>query len=187
MRFIVKVVAMQHIINQLMANALGIIEHDTLPGIVARMTADNARTINAIKHRMPNKGFIVLIPNTDWVTKLATNVSHQARQLMAQHWPGPLTIILNKHPQVPHAITGGRDTIALRYPNHAMLSPLLKQLNEPLLSTSANISAQSGVSPELLKAVQFTHGNIHADGLASTIVDATGPTLRVLRQGGLLL
>ena len=87
---------MQHIIDQLMANALGIIEHDTLPGIVGRMTPENARAMNAVKHRMPNKGFIVLIPSTDWVAKLATNVSHQARQLMAQYWPGPLTIILNK-------------------------------------------------------------------------------------------
>ncbi len=176
---------MMPVVEQLMANHIGIIEHDTLPGIVARMTPENARAINAIKRRMPNKGFIVLIPSTNWVAKLATNVSHQARQLMAEHWPGPLTIILNKHPNVPDAITGGRNTIALRYPNHALLSPLLQQLNEPLLSTSANISTQTGVSAELLNDVQFTHGNFLSDGVASTIVDATGPTLQVLRQGSL--
>jgi L-threonylcarbamoyladenylate synthase len=175
--------AMQSIINHLRTNALGIIEHDTLPGIVARMTPENALAINNIKKRMPNKGFIVLIPNPDWVSKLAENVSRQARQLMASHWPGPLTIIFNKHPQVPLAITGGRTTIALRYPRHFLVTPLLHALNEPLLSTSANISNQNGVSSELLSAVQFTHGNINVLGIASTIVDATGATLQVIRQG----
>ena len=119
---------MMPVVEQLMANHIGIIEHDTLPGIVARMTPENANMMNAIKGRSPSKGFIVLIPNVDWVSPLATSVSEQAKALMAKHWPGPLTIILNKHPNVPDAITGGRQTIALRYPKHALLTSVLRNL-----------------------------------------------------------
>ena len=178
---------MMPVVEQLMANHIGIIEHDTLPGIVARMTPENAKLMNAIKGRSPSKGFIVLIPNVDWVSPLATSVSEQAKALMAKHWPGPLTIILNKHPNVPDAITGGRETIALRYPKHALLTSVLMELNEPLLSTSANMSTHTGITPALLNAVQFTHGDIHGEGLASTIVDATSSEVTVIRQGALRL
>ena len=173
------------ICNQLQNNKIGIIEHDTLPGIVALASEENALKIQNIKHRPESKGFIILIPSKNYLNQFVTNVSKTAMTLMKSYWPGPLTLIFNKHPMVPLTITGHRPTIAIRYPKHPILNDVLSTLNQPLLSTSANFSGESKLSDQLLAAVDFTYGNIKPDEptSASTIADTTQSQLTILRQG----
>ena len=173
------------ICNQLLNNKIGIIEHDTLPGIVAKATEENAKRIQQIKERSESKGFILLIPTFDHIHQFAINISSDASKLMNTYWPGPLTLIFEKQPQVSPLLTGNKSTIAIRQPNHPLLNSILNKINQPLLSTSANLSGESTLSNQLLAAVDFTHGNIaltkHA--VASTIVDTTQTNLVILRQG----
>ena len=177
------------ICNHLKDNKIGIIEHDTLPGIVALASAENALKIQRIKHRPESKGFIILIPCKNHLNQFVANVSKTATELIDNHWPGPLTLIFKKHPNVPEAITGNRSTIAIRYPKHPILNQILSTLNHPLLSTSANISGTSTLPDELLAAVDFTFGNIKPNKLssASTIADTTQSQLSILRQGDIKL
>ena len=180
---------MKEICEKLRNNQIGIIEHDTLPGIVGIATQENAKKIQQIKQRSESKGFILLIPNTDHLNQLAINVSETTKELINSYWPGPLTIIMEKHPNISPLITGSNTTIAIRYPKHPILSELLTTLGQPLLSTSANISGETGISNQLLNAVDFTCGNIQKTeaNIASTIIDATQTPFKILRNGSIKL
>ena len=178
------------VINALQNNKIGIIEHDTIPGIIARMSEENAKRINQIKSRDERKGFIILIPNQSYLAKLTSTIPFAAEPLISEFWPGPLTLILKKHPKIPSLITGNKDTIAVRYPNHPLLNNILNELNEPIISTSANISGQTNISNKLMQTIDFTHGKIeqiNTNVLASTIVDVTQNSLKILRQGSVII
>lgn len=174
------------ICEYLLNHQIGILEHDTIPGIVGIATVDNAKKIQAIKQRSQSKGFIVLIPSTNHLKKLTTKIPETTNQIINAYWPGPLTIIFEKHPNISTTISGQSKTIAIRCPNHPMLSKLLKKLNQPLISTSANLSGETAISNKILKAVDFTYGNIkNCKNQASTIVDATTSPMKILREGSL--
>ena len=70
-----------------------------------------------------------------------------------------------------------------------MLSELLSKLGAPLLSTSANMSGETNISEKLLRAVDFTYGNIQKTeaNIASTIVDVTQVPFKILRYGSIKL
>jgi L-threonylcarbamoyladenylate synthase len=172
---------------QLMQNAIGIIEHDTVPGIVAIANAANAERIIALKNRDAHKGFIVLIPTIQAAYTLARTILPATEAIMHRYWPGPLTVIVEKAPTVPDSISGYRPTIALRCPHHPKLQAILGDVNQPLLSTSANISGHTGLSQALLDRVDFTYGNVTlpADGQPSTLLDGTQSPPILIRQGAL--
>ena len=179
---------MSKLTEQLKSNQIGIIPHDTIPGIIARMNEENARRIIDIKNRDQTKGFIILIPNTDHLSQLVTDIPTHAQQLISKFWPGPLTIIFNKQPSIPSIISGFETTIAIRYPKHPLLNQLLTELNEPLITTSANISTETTLSKELINAVDFCDDSIHqAESIkstqASTIINCTTTTPTIIRHG----
>jgi L-threonylcarbamoyladenylate synthase len=168
-------------------NHIGIIEHDTIPGIVAKMNEENAKKIIQIKKRAPEKGFIILISNMQQLKDLTETIQPETDHIIKSFWPGPLTIVLKKSKLVPPIITGYHSTIAIRFPKHPILNDILTQLNCPLISTSANISGETEMSQELLNNVDFCYGNIHSqkNTVSSTIIDGTVSPPSVLRQGSI--
>ena len=181
---------MKDIINKIRNNQIGIIPHDTVPGIIACMNEKNAKRIIDIKKRDQTKGFIILIPNTDHLAQLVTDIPNHAKKLIAKFWPGPLTIIFNKQPSIPTIISGFETTIAIRYPKHPLLNQILIEINEPLITTSANISTEINLSKELINAVDFCDNSIHQSvsiesTQASTIINCTTSTPTIIRQGSI--
>ena len=181
---------MNDLITRLKNNQIGIVPHDTIPGIIARMSEKNASRIIDIKNRDQTKGFIILIPNTDHLSQLVTDIPTHAQQLISKFWPGPLTIIFNKQPSIPTIISGFETTIAIRYPKHPLLNQLLTELNEPLITTSANISTETTVSKELINAVDFCDDSIHQatsikSAHASTIINCASPSPLIIRSGSI--
>src|SRR5690606_9785727 len=113
-------------------------------------------------------------------------------KLAAAFWPGPLTLILNKAPHVNSVVTGGRNTIALRVPDHPVLLGLLRELDSGVAAPSANPHKQ--LSPtSAAQVMDGLGGRIAAVldggecrvGLESTIVDLTSDAPRILRSGPL--
>lgn len=124
----------------------------------------------------------------DW----ATNISSEARALCKKFWPGPLTLILHKSDKVLTEVTGGRDTVAIRCPNHSVTTKLLKKLNDAVVAPSANKFGK--VSPTTAKHVVNDLGSdisIVLDGgdcsigLESTIIDCTTTPPQLLRTGAI--
>ncbi len=132
----------------------------------------------------------VLIPSVATVAGLARDVSDAAGALMDAFWPGPLTVILNAQPSLAWDLgeTGG--TVALRVPDHPAALALLERTGT-VAATSANKTGESAATTveqaqqHLGDAVAvYLDGGDSPLGAASTIVDATKPQLRIIRDGG---
>ena len=78
------------------------------------------------------------IPSIDSLSDIVTHVPEKAKLLAAAFWPGSLTLVLKKSNKIPDLITAGKDTVAVRVPNHPVTLELLKQLPFPLAAPSAN-------------------------------------------------
>jgi L-threonylcarbamoyladenylate synthase len=115
-----------------------------------------------------------------------------ARALAERHWPGPLTLVVPLEDEAPIAslVTAGLPTIGLRVPAHPAMQALLHATSRPLAAPSAN--ASGAISPTRAEHVLKSLGGripliVDAGpterGLESTIVAATGDSLRLLRRG----
>ncbi|MEO7277613.1 MAG: L-threonylcarbamoyladenylate synthase [Sphingomicrobium sp.] len=116
----------------------------------------------------------------------------QARALAAQHWPGPLTIVVPLAPDsgIASLVSAGLATVALRVPAHPAMAALLRATGRPLAAPSAN--ASGSISSTRADHVLRTLGGLiplvidagpAATGIESTIVASTGGALRLLRPG----
>ena len=165
---------------------------DTLYGLGADVFSVKAlERIFCIKGRPLGSALPVLVNCCEQVERVARFTSVGAR-LAEQFWPGPLTLVLPKLDQLPELVAGGRHTVAVRMPDHRVPLALSEKLGGPITGTSANLSG----GPDLLtlEALQAQLGEqvdyiIRAGptpkGTSSTVVDVTGETPRLVRQGAL--
>jgi L-threonylcarbamoyladenylate synthase len=105
-------------------------------------------------------------------------------------WPGPLTLILKRHPAVIDAITGGQDTVGLRVPNHPLALQLLNEFGGGVAAPSANRfghvspTTAAHVRDEFGAAVGMVlDGGACQVGIESTILDLSSGVPRILRPG----
>lgn len=149
--------------------------------------------IFAVKQRPLFDPLILHLLSLDDAERLvAASVPPQARALAAKFWPGPLTLILPKKPEVPDLATSGLPCVAVRVPAHPLSRALLKAFGGPLAAPSANrfgrispTSAQA-VRQELGESVPLIlDGGSCRVGLESTIIDCNGSRPVMLRAGGL--
>jgi L-threonylcarbamoyladenylate synthase len=148
------------------------------------------RQIYATKGRPSGHPLIVhLAANADW--EQWGVFSDLAMALAKEFWPGPLTMIVPRHPQVPTEVTGGLDTIGIRVPQHPIAQRLLSSFGSGIAAPSAN--RFGGVSPTTAHHVQAEFGDtIHIVdggpshiGIESTIVDLSGTSPALLRPGSI--
>ena len=168
---------------------------DTLYGLGADVFSLPAlQRIFSIKGRPANLALPVLVAGLDQVEAVALPMSSQARRLAQRFWPGPLTLVMRRSPDLPGLVTGGADTVAVRMPDHLVAIALARRLGRPITGTSANLSGQ----PDLLDlgALETQLGNLVDHiiqsgpipaGTASTIVDVTGDAPQLLREGAISL
>jgi len=167
---------------------------ETVYGLGADATSDAAvAKIFAAKGRPSDHPLIVHVADAAGVDHFAREVPDFARQLMQAYWPGPLTLILPRRPQVGAAAAGGQDSIGLRCPSHPVARALLQAARELGVHGVAAPSAnQFGrVSPTTAAHVQGEFGDslLILDGgacdvgIESTIVDCTRGVPVLLRPG----
>jgi L-threonylcarbamoyladenylate synthase len=81
---------------------------------------------------------IVHIPSSDGLNDIVDYIPEKAKLLAEAFWPGPITLVLKKKAIIPDMITAGKDTVAVRVPNHPTTLELLNRLEFPLAAPSAN-------------------------------------------------
>jgi len=120
----------------------------------------------------------------------AREIPPAAHTLAKKFWPGPLTLVLKRNPNVPDAVTGGQDTVALRVPSHPVAQALLREFGGGIAAPSANrfgrVSATTAahVREEFGDSVACVLDGGAADvGIESTIVDCSRATPTLLRPG----
>jgi len=112
---------------------------ETVYGLAANIYNEEAiKKIFQLKKRPLFNPLIVHIQSIEYLDKVAINVPEKAMKLAQAFWPGPLTLLLQKHPSIPDLVTSSKPTVAVRVPNHLLTLSLLQQLNYPLAAPSAN-------------------------------------------------
>lgn len=146
------------------------------------------------KERPEHDPLIVHIWQSKQLEQIAIDIPEMAYQLADAFWPGPLTLILKKHPNIPRIVTAGNDTVAVRMPAHPIAQALLRQANVPIAAPSANrfsrpspTTAQHVLGDLEGRVDLVLDGGSTQIGLESTILDITAPIPIVLRPGGLTL
>lgn len=149
---------------------------------------DAVKKVFEIKKRPADNPLIVHVSDTKTVKEFAAKISDDARKLMKAFWPGPLTLIFPKKPEVLDIITAGLDTVALRWPQHPLSQQLIAQAG-PLVAPSANSSGKpSPTKPEHVKedfgedfpVIEAGETDI---GLESTVLDISSEPYRIYRPG----
>ena len=115
-------------VDLLLAGELVALPTETVYGLGA--DAKNPAALAKIfrtKGRPADHPLIVHLPGDDHLEQWAIDIPSVAWELSEQFWPGPLTLILKRHPDVPDAVTGGQDTVGLRVPGHPMALALLRE------------------------------------------------------------
>jgi L-threonylcarbamoyladenylate synthase len=164
---------------------------ETVYGLAADARNDDAvRKVFSAKGRPSDHPLIVHIGSLAELDEWAKDIPQAARDLAAHFWPGPLTLILNKAPQVSTLITGGQDTVAIRMPNHPLALQLLQEYGSGLVAPSANrfgrISPtdEAAVLAELADQVALVlPGGRTQVGIESTILDVHQHPFVLMRQG----
>lgn len=166
---------------------------DTVYGLAASLDHPLAvERIFSIKGRSGTKAIPVLISDLDTFDRLADGVSPVARTLAERHWPGALTIVVDASDEVPESVRRDGSTVGVRMPNSADALAIIASAGGALAVTSANRSG--GAEARSADEVRLKLGNrvdFVVDGgptrLAppSTVVDATGDDVRVLRSGAI--
>jgi L-threonylcarbamoyladenylate synthase len=163
---------------------------DTVYGLGAKITDRKAiDRLYRAKSRPYDKGIPILIADVDYLPTLAQDIPGEAHQLIKEHWPGPLTIILRGLDNLPTNLSPD-NTLALRMPDNEIARRFIRAAGGAVAATSAN---QSGESPalnaaEVIEALgpdveAVLDGGQAQIGLASTIVDLTSDSLKIIRQG----
>lgn len=164
---------------------------ETVYGIGASAYNPNAVVrIYEIKKRPRFDPLIVHISNLEDLKKLTSGIDPRCEVLIEKFWPGPLTLVLKKSPDVPDILTAGLDTIAVRMPAHRIALELITESGVPIAAPSANMfgrlsptTAEHVIKQLGEKVDLIIDGGKTMIGIESTILDMTGePT--VLRPGG---
>lgn len=168
---------------------------ETVYGLAAdALNPEAVRRVFAIKGRPADHPVIVHIAGADQLERWAREVPEAARILARRFWPGPLTLILPRRPEVPDTVTGGQDSVGLRVPAHPLALELLRRGGFGLAAPSANKfgrvspTTPAHVAEELDGEVDMIlDGGPCPVGVESTIVSLLAPEPVLLRPGGVSL
>lgn len=185
--------AIQRTFAVLARGGLAAFPTDTVYGLGANIASiDSIERLFTVKGRDSSKAIAVLVGSPGQLNQVADQPGSMARRLAERFWPGPLTLVVSRRPELPDVLSP-LPTIGVRMPDFPAALALLR-LTGPLATTSANLSGQpSPVSAQDVLAqldgrIELVlDGGVTPGGLPSTVVDCTTTELRVLREGPISL
>jgi L-threonylcarbamoyladenylate synthase len=143
------------------------------------------------KGREIHRSLPLLVADAMAAEDLAAELNNRFFILARRFWPGPLTIIVQASARVPRKVTGNTGRLAVRQPRGKIASALIAALNQPLISTSANISG----SPTCRSGIEVfgtMDGRLDlvldggaCSGAGATTVDITEPYWKIIREGAI--
>jgi len=166
---------------------------ETVYGLGADATDPRAvERIFKVKGRPSTNPLICHVADESVARRYAKSFPLAASQVAQAFWPGPISIVLAKSESIVDGVTAGKDTVALRVPNHPVTLELLRAFGGPLAGPSANRSthvsptAAQHVRDELGDAVDLILDGGPCDvGIESTVLDLSGDLPTILRPGGI--
>ena len=166
---------------------------ETVYGLAGNIYSEKAvKKIFELKQRPFFNPLIVHLSSLKELSKVVQSIPEKAQILAKRFWPGPLTLILEKRPEVPDLVTSGKNTVAVRVPNHPVTLELLRKLDFPLAAPSAN--PFGSISPTQSSHVanyfkgklsMVLEGGACERGIESTIVGFVGEEPVLYRLGSI--
>lgn len=164
---------------------------ETVYGLGANALDEAAvRRIYEVKGRPPQSPLIVHVASPEMARRLAAEWPETAETLAQQFWPGPLTLVVPKRPEIPDIVTAGLPSVGLRMPSHPLALELIREAGVPVAAPSANrFSRLSPTTAEhvrqgLGEAVDFVlDGGPTTVGIESTVLSLVHTPPRLLRPG----
>lgn len=181
----------QQAVEVLRSGGLVAFPTETVYGLGADATqAEAVERIYEVKGRPTTNPIIVHVADIERARRYAAQWPEAAQKLAEQFWPGPLTLVVPKSPQIVDQATAGLKTVGLRVPNHPVALELLRAFDGAIAAPSANRSAR--VSPTTAQHVRDELGDLVQlvldggpceVGIESTVLDLSGDMPRILRPG----
>jgi L-threonylcarbamoyladenylate synthase len=164
---------------------------ETLYGLGAdALNPDAVLRVYEIKGRHSRQALPVIVADREMLAQVASRIPPAAIRLAETFWPGPLTLVLPARRDLPAALLGGGDTIAVRVSGSLLCCELSRMLGRPVTATSANLSGEPDLrTAEEIEQVLGDRVDLILDAgpargtRPSTVVDCSGEKLRILRVG----
>jgi L-threonylcarbamoyladenylate synthase len=186
--------AIEHAARLIRAGELVAFPTETVYGLGGDATSEAAvARIFAVKGRPRFNPLIVHVPGLAEAEALAV-IDERARLAAGRFWPGPLSLVLPRRAECGLSLlaSAGLDTVALRAPAHSIAQALLRAAGRPIAAPSANRSGRVSPTTAAHVGAEFgdsvaliLDGGACAVGIESSVLDLTGPTLVLLRPGGI--
>ncbi|MFA5448302.1 MAG: L-threonylcarbamoyladenylate synthase [Sphaerochaeta sp.] len=164
---------------------------ETVYGLGADATDERAaRAIFTAKERPLFDPLIVHVATLGQLEGVVASLDERAKLLIEHFWPGPLTLVVEKHPSLPSIITADGDTVAIRMPASPLALSLIEESGKPIAAPSANRFGYT--SPTTAAHVQqqlgeriaaILDGGSSSVGIESTVLSLAGDTPKILRPG----
>ena len=170
---------------------------DTVWGLGCLPSSEKAvKKIYQIKNREAVKPLILMSNEIYHLFPFVKPIPMPAQRLIKEHFPGALTVVLDKTPKTPDYITSGMATVGIRVPNNSVFAEICKIIPEHVLATtSANVSHEPAALTyeeaiayigEKVDYVVEDYG-CKAEGLASTVIGFVDGGIKVFRQGVVII
>ncbi len=185
--------ALDAALRELRAGRLVVFPTDTVYGVGALAFDERAvQSIYDAKGRSEEKAIPVLLGDAADLGKVASNLPPMVQLLGRRFWPGPLTLVVPKRPDLPSAVSA-TGAVGVRVPDHSFARALLMAVG-PMAVTSANRSGQPSpcTAEDVVQQLDgrvalIIDGGRTPGGVPSTVLDCTGTEPRVLRAGPLTI
>jgi L-threonylcarbamoyladenylate synthase len=164
---------------------------ETVYGLGADALNESAvRRVFDAKGRPSDNPCIVHVESRVMLDRVSAGIGDKAEQLIEKFWPGPLTLVLNRKPEVPPAVSAGLPTVAVRMPENEIALALIRAAGTPIAAPSANSSGRPSptsaahVLEDLRGRIELIidGGNTNI-GIESTVLDLTADPPTILRPG----
>ena len=191
-----KIILDKELINKTLNNG-GVIAFvtDTVWGLGCLPNNKEAvEKIYEIKARDKSKPLILMSNNEEYLFPYIKEVPEKAKELMTKHFPGALTIVLEKSNKTPLSITSNKNTVGIRIPNNIFFKELCEVIDGHVLATtSANLSnhpasktyEEATTSIGDLVDIVFEDFGYSCKGKESTVVSIIENNITLLRQGSI--
>ena len=176
-------------------NDIVAIPTETVYGLAGNAFSEKAiKKIFELKKRPFYNPLIVHIKSVADLNQIATEVPAKAMLLADAFWPGPLTLVLKRQSTIPDLVTAGKNTVAVRVPNHPVTLALLEQLDFPLAAPSANPFGSISPTKAQHVADYFTESSLTVleggecrSGIESTIIGFEDGSAVLYRLGSITI
>ena len=164
---------------------------DTFYGLGANpFNRDALAALKRLKGREEGKPILIVISDPAQAERFIAGRSEIFNQVCANHWPGPLTIVVRARSEVPLELTAGTGTIGVRLPDDERVRNFVRTCGGALTATSANLAGE----PPARTAKEVAHyfpmglrlivdGGKARGGQPSTVLDLSGQEPRLIREG----